>query len=108
VSENFESRSGAPWQRTALFTAAGSIPSITLPVEPLGAERYPEINLLDFRIEKRFSLPNRHRLSVRMNVYNATNANTVRTAVSQSGPLFGVPTLVLYPRLVEFGASVDF
>src|SRR5262249_16324633 len=35
---NYELRSGAPWQRTVLFTGGTTIPSIVLPVEPLGAE----------------------------------------------------------------------
>jgi len=39
ASVNYELRNGAPWQRTHLFRGGAQIPTIVLPVEPLGAQR---------------------------------------------------------------------
>jgi hypothetical protein len=79
-----------------------------LNVEPFAARRLPHLNLTDFRVEKRFTTWAGHKLAVRTNVYNLTNVNTIRTINMRSGPTFGVPTLVMNPRLVEFGGSYEF
>ena len=108
TSANFEHRSGLPWARTALFRGGVTIPSITLPVEPIGSRRLPNINLLDLRVEKRLNLPRRQQLQLQMNVFNATNINSVTSITQQSGPNFGLATAIVLPRIVAFSAHYIF
>ena len=108
TSANFEHRSGAPWARTALFRGGATIPSITLNVEPIGTRRLPNINLLDFRFEKRFNLTPQQRLQLQVNIFNATNINDVTAVTQQSGPSFGLATAIVLPRIVAFSAHYIF
>ena len=108
TSANFEHRSGTPWARTALFRGGLTIPSITLNVEPIGSRRLPNINLLDLRVEKRLNLPRRQQLQLQMNVFNATNINSVTSITQQSGPSFGLATAIVLPRIVAFSAHYIF
>jgi hypothetical protein len=108
TSANFEHRSGNPWARQVRFTGGRTIPSITLNVEPFGTRRMPNTNQLDVRLEKSFNLPARQRVSVRMNVFNVLNANTVLNMGRLSGPTFMLPSEILPPRIVEFGATFTF
>ena len=122
VSANFEHRSGQPWARTVNFRApAGQpIPTIVLRVEPIGAQRLPNINLLHMRVEKSFRVAQRQKLSVRLNIFNVTNINTEQSITQLSGVNFGRPggtggggaqggTLgVLSPRIAELGLEYSF
>ena len=108
TSANFEHRSGTPWARTALFRGGATIPSITLNVEPIGSRRLPNINLLDLRLEKRVNLPRQHQLQLQLNVFNATNINSVTALTQQSGPSFGLATAIVLPRIVAFSAHYIF
>jgi hypothetical protein len=109
LSTNFENRSGVIFARQALFTNPGSpIPSITLNVEPLGSERDPSTNLLDFRLNKSFAIRGDREISVRMNTYNTLNINTVLSANARSGATYLRPTTIVPPRIFEFGASFKF
>ena len=108
VSANFEHRSGAPWARQVLFTGVPILSSLTLRVEPIGAQRLPNLNMLDVRVEKAFQLPRGHRLKAQVNTYNLMNFNTVTGVTVRSGPSFLRPTGVLPPRNIEFAASYTF
>ena len=87
----------------------------TLRVEPIGARRLPNINLLDLRVEKRFVLKASHSVALRMNIFNALNINSVVSLTQQSGPNFGKAVTIVSPRILEFsvqvpvlGRNVDF
>jgi len=108
VSANFERRSGDPDARTVSFTGGQQIPSITLRVEPIGTIRRPDLNILHLRTEKSFRLPSRHRISVRLNVYNVLNVNSVTNWTLLSGPNFLKPSALVPPRIAELGATYAF
>jgi hypothetical protein len=108
TSANFEHRSGYPWARRVRFTGGQTIPNITLNVEPIGTRRLPHTNQLDVRVEKTFDLASRHKVTVRMNIFNALNANEVLAVVRLSGPTFGLPTAITPPRIAEFSMSYTF
>lgn len=109
IATNYENRSGTIFARQALFTAPGQpIPSIVLNVEPLGSERDPSTNLLDLRLSRAFSLGRDRSLSLRMNVFNTLNINTVLSANARSGPTYLRPTTIVPPRIFEFGAAYKF
>ena len=108
LSMNYEYRSGANWARTFQFRGGTQIPNITLRVEPISANRRPNIKLFDFRVEKGFTLPNKHRVTGRMGVYNLLNTSTVLNATTISGPNFGRVTSIILPRIVDFAATYRF
>jgi hypothetical protein len=89
ASANLEVRSGAPWQETALFTGGLTIPAIVLPVQPLGAQYYDNLKLLDGRLRKEFRLSSNHKLGIGVDVFNLLNENTVTAITTLYGPTFG-------------------
>ena len=107
-SANFENRSGTPGARQVRFTGGTQIPSILLNVEPIGSLNLPAQHSLDLRAEKSFSIVKSHKVIVRLNMYNALNANTIIQWTRLSGPNFKRPTGVFPPRVVELGGSYSF
>jgi len=108
LSTNFEHRSGEPRARQVSFTGGRQIPSITLNVEPLGTTRLPNINILDFSLEKRFSVFRRQTTSVRVNIFNSLNTNAITAMTTLSGPNYGRVTSIMLPRIVELSATHRF
>jgi hypothetical protein len=107
LSGNFEHRSGDYFARTALISGGNRIPSLTLRMEPISANQLPDINLLDFTVQKMLRIA-RWQTAVRMNIYNATNAGTITGTTIQSGSNYGKANEILLPRIIEFSASFSF
>jgi hypothetical protein len=108
VSANFQSTSGAPQARQVLVTGGRQIPNLVINAEPLGSVMLPTLNVLDFRVEKSFSLAGGRRVSVRANLFNALNADTTLAWTLRSGPAFMRPTSIMRPRIVEFSLFTSF
>jgi hypothetical protein len=108
VSANFEHRSGTPYARTVSFRGGTTIPVLQVRVEPIGTRRTPDISLLHMRVEKSFRLTPQQRVSLRLNVFNATNINAVTNLVQLSGPNFERPTAIVQPRIAEFAVQYTF
>jgi len=108
TSATYEFRSGYPWARQVRFTGGATIPNITVNVEPTGARRLPHQNQVDVRVEKSFNLRAGQRATLRMNIFNALNDNTVLTLTRLSGVNFGRPTSIMPPRIAEFSMSYQF
>jgi hypothetical protein len=104
----YEHRGGYPWARQVLFRGGRTIPSITLNVEPVGAERDPSTNQVDVRFEKSFKLGGSRKIAARVNIFNALNENTVTNVVRLSGANFLLPRAILDARIFEFGATYQF
>lgn len=88
-------------------------------LEPRGARRMANVNVLDLRVEKVLLLDGgRHRLGVYADALNVFNAGTavemeyrapsVQIAGVPTPVLFGVPIAVLEPRQVTLGARWSF
>ena len=65
-------------------------------------------NYIDLRIDKSFALGRAQRVAFRVNFFNLLNANTVQTWNQRAGSTYLYPTLVLRPRLMEFGVHYTF
>lgn len=108
ASAQYELRSGEPYSRTVLFSRTGaSIPSITLPVEPLGTRQRPNISLLNLRVQKAIRWKSQD-FTLRLNLYNTLNTNVVTASTVQSGANFERPTAIMPPRIAELSASYGF
>ena len=108
VSTNFHHQSGEAFARQVRFRGGVTIPQITLNVEPIGSQRLPSVNLLTFRVEKGIRLTGTNKVSVRLDLYNALNANTVIENFPRSGPDFLRPLAIIGPRLAEVSATYTF
>jgi hypothetical protein len=109
VSGNYLHQSGNPQRRTYQFTGGKQIPSITLPTEPLGSlYRLPSVSLLDIAVQKAIALGGTRRATLRLNVFNALNKNTITGRSMLSGSNFGLTTAVLLPRIAEMSVSYNF
>jgi len=108
VSGNYDIRSGAPQARQVVFTGGRTIRSIALNVEPRGSFYLPTTHELDVRAAKRVSLGPARSLEVRFDVYNALNTSTIRAWNLQSGANYLRPSLIMFPRILQIGATLAF
>jgi hypothetical protein len=116
TSAYVQSVSGAPTYRTYVFRAvdpAGGtrLPNsatITLPLEPFGASQLPTLTSVNWRASKRLALPNKQRLELVIDLFNALNANTVTSQSFVSGPTYGAISAIVPPRIVRLGVTYSF
>lgn len=107
-SVNFSHESGAPWARRVEFGGGRQIPTLVVNVEPIGTRRLDNLNLLDLRGEKRFSVGSGQEFVLRLNLYNVLNQPTVLGVQPLSGPRFNTVTSIVSPRVLEWGLSYVF
>jgi hypothetical protein len=82
----------------------------TIRVEPIDANRYPTVGILDFRIDKSFSLGKFGKVMPMLDLFNILNSNvptTVRTTNTAAAP-FNDVTAILNPRVIRFGFRYNF
>lgn len=105
----YEYQSGTASARDVLFrTGLVQLSTVTLRMEPLGAERLPSTKLVSLRAEKRFQMRNSRRLGVQFDLYNALNANDATAMSFRSGPTFDQITAILPPRVARVGLTYTF
>ena len=115
ASAYLQSKQGVKGQRTYQFRnpdpdggpALGSLSSVTLRLEPFGAQMGAAENVLNLRFGKRFPLRG-SRLGIDFEIFNVLNSNAPTGIGFQSGPSFGFTTGVLPPRVARFGATYSF
>lgn len=111
-----QTKQGVKGQRTNIFRAAdpdGGTPlrqlsTVTLRLEPFGAQRGSAITLVNLRAAKDFSLPRGRRVGFDIDLYNLLNTSAPTTMTFASGPTFGYVTGVMAARIVRFGARFSF
>jgi hypothetical protein len=107
ASANFDSETGTPLARQVLLRGGAQIPTFVINACPLGCVTLPTTNVIDVRFDKSFTM-GRQKVAARVNFYNLTNANEATAWNLRSGPTYLVPTVILRPRVVEFGVSYAF
>jgi Carboxypeptidase regulatory-like domain len=108
TSANYVIGSGLPVARQVLFTGGQSIRSIALNVEPIGTFSLPNTHELDVRAAKRVKLGGARSVELRFDVYNALNKGTVRTTNLLSGANYLRPSVIMFPRILQIGATLNF
>jgi outer membrane receptor protein involved in Fe transport len=103
-----QNKTGVLGQRTVTFTGIPQISSVTIRMEPYGAENAAAINILDLRLGKRFPLGRGRRIQIDLNVYNLLNSSAATAVSYLSGPTFGYATSVVPPRVARLGATYTF
>jgi hypothetical protein len=108
VSSNYDIRSGAPQARQVVFTGGSTIRSVTLQVEPLGSFGLPRTHVMDVRLGKRFNLGGARNIEIRGDIYNVLNKGTVVAQNLQSGANYLRPSRIIFPRILQAGATFSF
>jgi hypothetical protein len=108
VSANFNHESGVAQARQVLVRGGAQIPNIVLNADPLGSLRLPHTNVVDFRVDKSFTVRGSQRVALRVNLYNALNAGAVTAWTLRAGTAYLRPTTILRPRIVEGGITYTF
>jgi hypothetical protein len=79
----------------------------TIRVEPITANRYPNVSILDFRLDKTFGLGRAGRLTGMIDIFNIANESRV-TAFRTTTVNYLEVTGLIDPRIVRFGVRYDF
>jgi hypothetical protein len=82
----------------------------TIRVEPITANRYPSVSILDLRLDKSFDVGRFGKFSPMLDVFNVLNsgvATSVRTTNTATAP-FKEVTEILNPRVIRFGVRYNF
>jgi hypothetical protein len=116
VSGNFQHYTGYPVQATEVFSsglnASGQTVklnqgTVTVPLENVGADRLPAVNLLNLRFAHDKSWET-FKVSPSMDLDNIFNVNTVTSINTAIGPNFKKPLTTISQRFVRFGLRIEF
>jgi outer membrane receptor protein involved in Fe transport len=105
LSASWKYQSGQQWGRTISVTLPGDS-TRTIRVEPLNANRAPDVSIIDFRLDKSFRVKGT-RLTAMVDVFNAANAAPV-TSWRTTTVNYKEVTGILDPRIVRFGVRFEF
>ena len=105
------------WKVQSGFNYARTI-SVTMPVEgartirvePIDSNRYPNVGILDFRLDKTIGLGKAGRVTPMLDIFNIMNSGvpvSVRTTNTATAPFEEVLT-ILNPRVIRFGFRYNF
>ena len=111
-----QSKIGVLGQRTTVFRATdpdGGTPlrqlsTVTLRMDPYGAQKGPAINVLDLRLGKEFSLSRGSRVEFDFDLFNLLNSSAPLAMTFQAGPTFRYATDVVPPRVARVGLRYSF
>jgi len=106
LSGSWKAQSGQNFGRTHTFRFPGD-GNRTFRVEPIGTRRYPNVNILDFRLDKSFGFSRYGKLTAQFDVFNLTNSG-VPTSFRTTSANFLEVTGILAPRVMRFGLRYDF
>ncbi|MDO8794316.1 MAG: TonB-dependent receptor [Vicinamibacterales bacterium] len=84
-----------------------TVPTVNVRVNDPGTVYYDRVNTMGLSIARVFNA-GRLKISPKIEIFNAFNANPVTTEVLTVGSALGRPTAVLNPRLLRLGATVEF
>jgi outer membrane receptor protein involved in Fe transport len=99
---------GTPRQRTYQFRSVPNATTVTIPLEPIGAQRDPDQHVVNVRAAKSLRLGADRRLSLAFDVFNLFNVNTATTIRYVSSSTYGAISAILPPRIARIGAEITF
>ena len=105
-SGSWKFQSGQNYGRTYTFNFPGD-GQRTFRVEPVDTRRFPNVSILDARIDKAFRFGKVGRLTGQFDIFNLLNSG-VPTNFRQTSANFLEVTELLAPRVMRFGVRYDF
>jgi outer membrane receptor protein involved in Fe transport len=106
VSGSWKVQSGQNYGRTISFAFPGD-GNQTVRVEPIDANRYPTVAILDLRFDKAFRFGRFGTLTGMVDLFNLTNSSAV-TSFRTTTVNYREVTAILDPRIVRFGLRFEF
>jgi hypothetical protein len=116
VSGSYKLQSGRQWGR-AVSLSVPVLGNQTVRVEPVTANRAPNVHIVDLRMDKSFRFGNKFgRLTAMVDVFNLLNSGVPIVFRTQSGNRVGTEPFgnfkeviaLLDPRIVRFGIRYEF
>lgn len=109
VSGFYRAQSGLPGQRTESFSSPLLLQgSVTLRMEPYGAERGPVISLTNIKVAKNIRLGERLSYQVNFQVFNIFNTSGATSTSYLTGATFLHTTGIVSPRVARIGMQFSF
>ena len=105
----YNARQGYPFSASILTpNRANSAGTLQVPLDPLGDERLPNLQTIDFRLDKNFRV-GKVNLRPSMDIFNLGNVSTVlairrNQAAANANQISGI----VAPRVVRFGVRVNW
>lgn len=99
---------GTANRRTVQFTGVPQLGTVVVPVEEIGAQRPPSVNMLNLRAGRTFRMRGSKSLELSMDVFNLLNTNAAITVSYQTGPTYGVVSAITPPLVARLNASYRF
>jgi hypothetical protein len=99
-------QAGQPYGR--VFLAAMNYGTQQILAEPMNTRRQDNINVLDLRVERPVPLGGELRLSPFFDIYNLGNSAAASNINWTSGSAFELPATIIGPRIMRFGAKLDW
>ena len=109
ASVNYQYMTGRPYtSRVRVYPDQGMRKIIAEPVS--GENRFPPINMLDFRMEKTFLFGNRLRFSAMLDVFNLLNVNPANrfASIDSWSSAYLEPSVIPLARRAQVGIKVEF
>jgi hypothetical protein len=106
LSGSYKFQSGQNYGRTLTYTFPND-GARTFRVEPVDARRFPNVSIVDVRVDKSFRLGRIGRLTGQFDIFNLLNSG-VPTNFRQTTVNFLEVTQLLAPRVMRFGVRYDF
>jgi hypothetical protein len=106
LSGSWRVQSGQNYGRTVSVNFPGD-GTRTIRVEPIDTNRFPNISILDFRLDKSFRFGRAGKLTGMIDVFNLMN-NGTPTTIRTTTVTYREVTALLDPRIVRFGVRYDF
>jgi len=105
-SGSWRVQSGQQYGRTIAVTMPGDGARV-FRVEPITANRYPNVSILDLRLDKSFRLPRYGKVTFQFDGFNLTNSGAI-TSFRQTTVNYREVTETLAPRIFRVGFRWDF
>jgi hypothetical protein len=105
-SGSWRVQSGQNYGRTVSVNFPGDGTRVVR-VEPITANRYPNIQILDLRLDKSFRLPKYGKVTFQFDGFNLTNSGAI-TSFRQTTVNYREVTELLSPRIYRVGFRWDF
>jgi hypothetical protein len=105
VSPVYRFQTGNNFART--FVATLNYTNPTLNAEPLNAQRTKNVNLIDLRFDRPFTIKS-GRLSPFLDLYNLANSNAEQNITVTSGNSYLRPINIIPPRVARVGVKYDW
>jgi hypothetical protein len=110
VSANLSAHSNAGFTPTLVTgTRANGAGTATIDLTPVNTLRLPSFQTADLNFDKSIRLGGPRRITLNMSIFNITNANTVLAQTArQNTSTANFVTTIIGPRVIRFGARVNF